>query len=66
MHILSILPEASYAGNIGAMETAKFFQMASPEQKDKLRELIKAGKTKEGWKLIQRIVGIKLSGREFN
>jgi putative chitinase len=61
----SINREASYPGNIGAMEMAKFFKQADDEQKKLLKQLINKGKRGLAWKLIQDIVGVKLQGREF-
>jgi hypothetical protein len=58
--------EASYPGNIGAMEVAKFYRIASDEEKKKVRELIKNDKKKLAWKIIQQVVGIKLQGDDFN
>jgi len=52
--------EAAYVGNIGAMEMFKFFQKASEEQKKKLKTLIDGQKTKEAWKLVQDVTGVKL------
>lgn len=58
--------EASYPGNLGAMETFKFFNIASEEDKRKLKKLIAQGNKKLAWKLIQDVVGVKLQGKEFN
>lgn len=57
--------EASYAGNIGAMEMAKFFQKASDQQKKILKDLIAKGKRGLAWKLIQDVTDVKLQGKEF-
>jgi hypothetical protein len=57
--------EASYAGNIGAMEMAKFFQKATDQQKKILKDLIATGKRGLAWKLIQDVTGVKLQGAEF-
>jgi hypothetical protein len=57
--------EASYAGNIGAMEMAKFFQKADDQQKKILKDLIAKGKKGLAWKLIQDVTGVKLQGAEF-
>jgi FMN phosphatase YigB (HAD superfamily) len=57
--------EASYAGNIGAMEMAKFFQTATDQQKKILKDLIASGKRGLAWKLIQDVTGVKLQGKEF-
>jgi predicted chitinase len=61
----SINREASYPGNIGAMEMAKFFKQANDEQKKLLKQLVNKGKRGLAWKLIQDVVGVKLQGREF-
>ena len=61
----SIKHEASYPGNIGMMELAKFFQMADPQVKEQFKELLERGKKGLAWKLVQDIVGVKLQGDEF-
>lgn len=63
--LLENLLEASYAGNIGAMEMAKFFKIASPDEKSLLRELIQSNKAKSAWKLIQKVTKTRLKGEEF-
>ena len=57
--------EASYPGNIGAMELAKFFRIAKDEDKKLLKDLISKGKKGLAWNLIQQVTGVKLQGREF-
>jgi predicted chitinase len=57
--------EASYPGNIGAMELAKFFKIAGPKEKDLLKALISRKDYSRAWALIQGITGVKLQGREF-
>ena len=57
--------EASYAGNIGAMEMAKFYQIATDEQKSALKDLINREKRELAWALIQKVTGVKLQGKEF-
>jgi hypothetical protein len=61
----SIEHEASYPGNIGMMELAKFFSMADEEQKTMFKQLLERGKKGLAWKLVQDIVGVKLQGSEF-
>ena len=61
----SIKHEASYPGNIGMMELAKFFQIANPEQKQLFKQLLEKGKKGLAWKLIQDITNTKLQGKEF-
>jgi hypothetical protein len=57
--------EASYPGNLGMMELAKFFQMADDKQKDIFRQLLEKGKKGLAWKLVQDVTGVKLQGKEF-
>jgi len=61
----SVNHEASYPGNIGMMELAKFFQIANPEQKQLFKQLLEKGKKGLAWKLIQDITDTKLQGKEF-
>jgi predicted chitinase len=57
--------EASYAGNIGAMEMAKFYQIATDDQKRTLKDLINREKRSLAWALVQKVTGVKLQGKEF-
>ena len=57
--------EASYPGNIGAMEVVRFMQTATPRQKTVLRKLIDADQLSKAWQLIQKVTGVRLQGREF-
>lgn len=57
--------EASYPGNLGMMELAKFFQTADNKQKSLFQELLQQGKKGLAWKLVQDTVGVKLQGNEF-
>jgi len=59
------IDEASYEGNIGAMEVAKFFRQATDEEKKILKELINKKKLGLAWHLIQKVTGVKLKGKEF-
>ena len=43
----------------------KFYQIASSEEKKTLGELIKDGKQKLAWLLVQKITGMKLKGNEY-
>ncbi len=52
--------EAAYEGNIGIMELVKFHQTANDEQKKKLKDHIANKRTKEAWKLVQHVTGVKL------
>lgn len=55
-----LLWEAKYKGNIGMMEMAEFFKVATPEQKTKLKQLIAAGKQEEAWKFLQQVTKMEL------
>lgn len=66
MRAREFIVEASYPGNVGAMEMAKFFMMASAEQKQQLKQFIALKKSKEAWQLIQDVTGVKLHGKEFS
>lgn len=52
---LKFLAEASYAGNIGMMEMFKFYQVATPEQKKKMQELLAGGKQEDAWNFMQEV-----------
>lgn len=58
--ILEQLDEASYTGNIGMMELAKFYSKASSKDKSMLQSLIRHKKNKEAWSLVQDVTGVKL------
>lgn len=53
--------EAKYKGNIGMMEMARFFQVATAEEKMKLKKLIADGKQEEAWKLLQQVTKMELA-----
>ena len=57
--------EAAYPGNVGIMELAKFYQMATEEQVSKFKKLMSAKQLSEAWQLIQKVVGVKLVGKQF-
>jgi putative chitinase len=58
--------EASYEGNIGMMEVAKFFKIATESQKKLFQDLLKKGKRGLAWKLVQDITATQLQGKEFH
>lgn len=60
------IQEAAYKGNIGMMEMMKFFEVASKEQKEKLKKLIADKNQTAAWKLIQDVTGMKLMGEEYD
>jgi hypothetical protein len=60
------IDEAAYKGNIGAMEMMKFFQVATPQEKEKLKKLIADKNQSAAWKMIQDVTGMKLMGEEYD
>lgn len=58
--------EASYAGNIGAMEMIKFFKVASKKEVALFKEYVNCGESKKAWELIQHVTQVKLKGDEFS
>ena len=58
--------EASYPGNIGMMEVARFFNMATPKEKIEFERLMNMGEKNKAWQLIQKVTGVKLQGKEFD
>jgi predicted chitinase len=57
--------EASYDGNIGAMEVFKFMNKASGFEKELLKKLIAQKAYAKAWALVQGVTGTKLKGKEF-
>jgi hypothetical protein len=57
--------EAAYKGNIGMMEMMKFFEVATKDQKEKLKKLIADKNQTAAWKLIQDVTGMKLMGEDY-
>ena len=57
--------EASYEGNLGMMELAKFFKIADDAKKKLFQDLLEKNKRGLAWKLVQDTVDVKLQGREF-
>ena len=53
--------EAKYRGNIGMMVMARFFQVATAEEKARLKKLIADGKQEEAWKLLQQVTKMELA-----
>jgi predicted kinase len=58
--------EASYVGNLGAMEMIKFKQVASPELWALMKKLIADGKEEEAWMLLQKVTGTKLKEAQMD
>lgn len=57
--------EASYSGNIGAMEVFKFMSLASDIEKKLLKKLLAQKAYSKAWALVQNVTGTKLQGKEF-
>lgn len=60
MKLERILTEASYPGNIGAMEVFKFYQMADQSQRDQFDQFMKDDNTPAAWDLIKDVTGMEL------
>jgi len=58
--LLKDLKEASYPGNIGAMEVMKFYQQASNEQRGMLDQLLQQKDYENAWELIQQVTDTRL------
>lgn len=54
------LSEAAYKGNVGVMETVKFYQMANKAQIRRLEQLISRRSFQQAWQLIQQVTGMNL------
>lgn len=57
---LKQLDEATYPGNIGMMEMFKFYQVATPSQKDTMKTLISKKFFDKAWEYLQQVLGITL------
>ncbi len=66
MRAKEFLSELGYKGNIGIMEMVKFMNIATPEQKALMKQLIQDKKTDEAWQLLQQVTGVKLNEYEQN
>ena len=60
MRATEFLGELAYKGNIGIMELIKFHQIASPEQRALMKQLLAAKKNKEALKLLNSVTGVEL------
>jgi hypothetical protein len=61
------IQEAAYKGNLGMMEMMKFFEVATAEEKAKLKKLIADKNQTAAFKLIQDVTGMKLvMGEEYD
>lgn len=57
---MKALKEASYPGNIGAMEMMQFYKIASFDDKMKMKDLIAKKDFAGAWEFLQKAVGVKL------
>lgn len=55
-----ICNEASYPGNIGAMEVFHFYRQASPEEKQQFDQHLDQEEYNDAWDLIQDVTGVSL------
>jgi hypothetical protein len=55
-----LLDEESYPGNIGMIEMVKFYNIATAEQKRKMKDLIASKKFDAAWDFLQQVTGVKL------
>jgi len=60
MKLSHILSEASYPGNIGAMEVFQFYRTASPEEKQEFDQYLDQNDYDHAWELIQDVTGVEL------
>ncbi len=60
MKLSHIITEASYPGNIGAMEVFHFYQQASSEEKEMFDKYLNQNEYDQAWDLIQDVTGVKL------
>ncbi len=54
------LEEAAYAGNVGAMEMFKFYQVATQQQKQLMAQYIKEKLFDKAWDLLKQVTGVQL------
>lgn len=54
------LKEATYEGNLGAIEMMKFYQKASDADIRKMERLLDKEAWKKAWELLKKITGVKL------
>ena len=58
--IREILTEASYKGNIGAIEMIQFFQKSSDKDIKKMQKIVDKEDWEEYKKLIKKVLGVDL------
>lgn len=60
MRAKEFVTELTYKGNIGMMEMFKFHQVATPEQKQLMQQLISEKKYSHAWKLLKKVTNTNL------
>ena len=60
LHEIKDINEASYEGNIGAMEMFKFYDVATEDQKKIMKAFLNNKDFKKAWAYLQEVTGIKL------
>ena len=60
MRAKEFINELAYKGNIGIMELMKFHQIATPEQRALMKQLLAAKKNKEALELLNSVTGVEL------
>ena len=63
MKLRQLLKEASYPGNVGAMEVFQFYKEATPEEKEMFDHYLDTGNNDAAWELIQDVTGVQLHPR---
>lgn len=59
-----LVTELAYEGNLGVMELAAFYDVATNAQRKQLQKLIDTEKWKEAWTLVQKVTNTTLVGVE--
>lgn len=60
MKIKSVLKEAVYPGNIGAIEVFQFYKTATSDQKEEFDYYLDSGDYDNAWELIQQVTDTDL------
>lgn len=54
------LQEASYAGNLGAVEMMQFYRVADQNQQNQMDRFLSSNQISKAWALLQKVVGVRL------
>jgi hypothetical protein len=52
--------EASYSGNLGAVEMLKFYRIATPSEIKAMERFLDIGNYKDAWELLQKVTNTRL------